>query len=276
MYPNFYKVMSNDKDLNKENPNAVVFVIEPTKSSLDLRKSLTILSKEEQEQVNNYAKDIEFKADAGSILSFDIDAKRSIFVIASAAKSETFLRLKHSRTLVDSIKARHRRRIHLVNPSVKWIDSLLSAVVVSNFKPQKFVKAEEKQEKSDEQLSLLISTPKDQAAEANKVASASAQAAIATNLVRDLTMLPANVLDCAGFVDRAKKLAKAQGLTCVVNDYKKLKQMKAGAFVAVAQGSSHEDSAIVQLSYRAAKSKKTVALVGKGITFDTGGVNVEI
>jgi leucyl aminopeptidase len=275
VYPNFYKVISSDKDISKENPNAVVFVIEPSKGSVDLRKSLTTLSKEEQEQVNNYAKDIAFKAEAGSVLSFDIDAKRSIFVIASDPKSETFFRLKHSRTLVERITARHRRRILLVNASVGWIDALLSAVVVSNFRPQKFGKVEEKNGKANEQLSLLISTTKEQAAEVNKIASASALEAIATNLVRDLTMLPANVLDCAGFVDRAKKLAKEQGLTCVVNDYKKLKQMKAGAFIAVAQGSSHEDSAIVQLSYRSTKSKKSVALVGKGITFDTGGVNVK-
>ncbi len=275
MYPNFYKIISNDKELSKENPNAVVFIIEPKKGSLDLRKSLTILTKEEQEEVNNYAKDIEYKADAGNVLSFDIDAKRSVFIIASDVNAETFLRLKHSRTLVEQIKARHRRNVLLVNPSSKWIDSLLSAVVVSNFKPQKFVKEDATTDKKDELLSLLIMTSKDHVAEATKAASASAEAALATNLVRDLTMLPANVLDCAGFVDRAKKIAKAQGLTCVVNDYKKLKQMKAGAFIAVAQGSSHEDSAIVHLSYRSTKSKKTVALVGKGITFDTGGVNVK-
>jgi leucyl aminopeptidase len=51
--------------------------------------------------------------------------------------------------------------------------------------------------------------------------------------------------------------------------------MGAGAFVAVAQGSTHEDAAIVRLRYRARRAKKTVALVGKGICFDTGGHNLK-
>jgi len=64
---------------------------------------------------------------------------------------------------------------------------------------------------------------------------------------------------------------------------KRLKKLKAGAFLAVARGSSHEDAAIVRLAYRASakgeggrgKGGKTIALVGKGICFDTGGHNLK-
>jgi leucyl aminopeptidase len=58
----------------------------------------------------------------------------------------------------------------------------------------------------------------------------------------------------------------------------KLRKMKAGAFLAVARGSGHEDAAIVRLSYggKAGRAKaKTIALVGKGICFDTGGHNLK-
>jgi leucyl aminopeptidase len=51
--------------------------------------------------------------------------------------------------------------------------------------------------------------------------------------------------------------------------------MGAGAFVAVAQGSSEEDAAIVHLRYRRKGARKSVALVGKGICFDTGGHNLK-
>src|SRR6185295_14623452 len=54
-----------------------------------------------------------------------------------------------------------------------------------------------------------------------------------------------------------------------------LRKLGAGAFVAVAQGSADEDAAIVHLRYRHAKARKTVALVGKGICFDTGGHNLK-
>ena len=55
----------------------------------------------------------------------------------------------------------------------------------------------------------------------------------------------------------------------------KLRKMGAGAFVAVAQGSDPEDAAIVHLTYKHPKAKQTVALVGKGICFDTGGHNLK-
>ena len=55
----------------------------------------------------------------------------------------------------------------------------------------------------------------------------------------------------------------------------KLRKMGAGAFVAVAQGSDREDAAIVHLTYKHPKAKQTIALVGKGICFDTGGHNLK-
>src|SRR5665811_899812 len=51
--------------------------------------------------------------------------------------------------------------------------------------------------------------------------------------------------------------------------------MGAGAFVAVAQGSEIDDAAIVHLSYKHPQAKLSVALVGKGICFDTGGHNLK-
>jgi leucyl aminopeptidase len=56
---------------------------------------------------------------------------------------------------------------------------------------------------------------------------------------------------------------------------KKLKKMGAGAFVAVGQGSDPQDAAIVRLTYAPKKATQTIALVGKGICFDTGGHNLK-
>jgi leucyl aminopeptidase len=54
-----------------------------------------------------------------------------------------------------------------------------------------------------------------------------------------------------------------------------LKQMGAGAFYAVGQGSEPKDAAIVRLTYTPKEAKKHIALVGKGICFDTGGHNLK-
>src|SRR3989338_1391093 len=94
-------------------------------------------------------------------------------------------------------------------------------------------------------------------------------------LCRELTILPPNELTPALYRGRIKKLAQQHGWQHEEFDMKKLRKMGAGAFVAVAQGSDPEDAAIVHLSYRHPKAKQTVALVGKGICFDTGGHNLK-
>jgi leucyl aminopeptidase len=94
-------------------------------------------------------------------------------------------------------------------------------------------------------------------------------------LARELTMLPANDLTPGLYRDRIRKLAKSENWKCAEFDLKKLRKMGAGAFVAVAQGSEEEDAAIVHLSRRHPDAKQTVALVGKGICFDTGGHNLK-
>ena len=99
--------------------------------------------------------------------------------------------------------------------------------------------------------------------------------AMGSLLCRELTALPPNELTPAAYRARAKRLAREHRWKHEEFDMKALRRMGAGAFVAVAQGSDPEDAAIVHLSYRHPKAKKTVALVGKGICFDTGGHNLK-
>ncbi len=94
-------------------------------------------------------------------------------------------------------------------------------------------------------------------------------------LARRLTMLPPNELSPAQYRKQIAALAKEHGWSQDVYDLKKLRKIGAGAFVAVAQGSTADDAAIVHLRYRAKNAKQTWALVGKGICFDTGGHNLK-
>jgi leucyl aminopeptidase len=94
-------------------------------------------------------------------------------------------------------------------------------------------------------------------------------------LVRELTVLPANELTPALYRERLKQLAEAEHWKYEEFDLRKLREMGAGAFVAVAQGSAQEDAAIVHLQRRVENPRNTVALVGKGICFDTGGHNLK-
>jgi leucyl aminopeptidase len=98
-------------------------------------------------------------------------------------------------------------------------------------------------------------------------------------LARELTAMAPNELTPATYRKRIRDVAKEAGLSIEEFDFRALKKMGAGAFCAVAQGSHHEDAAIVHLAWKPKlkneSSKKTVALVGKGICFDTGGHNLK-
>lgn len=101
-------------------------------------------------------------------------------------------------------------------------------------------------------------------------------------LARELTATPPNTLDPTRYRQRLRSLAHERGFAIEEFDFRKLKKMGAGAFCAVAQGSDGEGggAAIVRLSWqpkKVAKTKatKTIALVGKGICYDTGGHNLK-
>ncbi|MGZ8256464.1 MAG: M17 family metallopeptidase [Gallionella sp.] len=110
----------------------------------------------------------------------------------------------------------------------------------------------------------------------NQQAFAALRAQAAGNLLcRELTVLAPNQLTPTHYRQRIQSLAQANNWTVEAFDMSALREMGAGAFVAVAQGSDIADAAIVHIAYRHAEAKQTVALVGKGICFDTGGHNLK-
>ncbi len=97
------------------------------------------------------------------------------------------------------------------------------------------------------------------------------------HLARALTVLPPNTLTPGVYRKQAMELARRHRWKATFYDVKKLARLKAGAFLAVAQGSPDADAGILHLRYAPGKKsrKKTLALVGKGICFDTGGTNLK-
>lgn len=96
-------------------------------------------------------------------------------------------------------------------------------------------------------------------------------------LTRDLGNTPGNVCHPTYLASQARKLAnQSKKMTCKVIDEKELKAMGAGAFCAVSQGSKHPGKLIL-LQYKGAKQRTAApyTFVGKGITFDTGGISIK-
>ncbi|MDR6715485.1 leucyl aminopeptidase [Pseudomonas hunanensis] len=102
--------------------------------------------------------------------------------------------------------------------------------------------------------------------------------AIATGMAftRDLGNLPPNICHPTYLAEQAKELGKAhKGLKVEVFDEKKIKELGMGSFYAVGQGSEQPPRLIVMQYQGAKKSEKPFVLVGKGITFDTGGISLK-
>ncbi len=99
-----------------------------------------------------------------------------------------------------------------------------------------------------------------------------------SQVTRELTWLPPNLLTPGTYRKRIRALAKEAGWSVEEYDLAKLEKMEAGAFLAVARGSPKRDAAIVHLTYDGTSKRakgKAHALVGKGICFDTGGHNLK-
>ncbi|HEV7814985.1 MAG TPA: leucyl aminopeptidase [Janthinobacterium sp.] len=96
-----------------------------------------------------------------------------------------------------------------------------------------------------------------------------------TDLTKDLGNLPANICTPTYLANTAKKLAKDYNFDVEVLDRKQLEALKMGSFLSVTNGSEQPPKFIV-LKHMGGKPKDApVVLVGKGITFDTGGISIK-
>lgn len=103
--------------------------------------------------------------------------------------------------------------------------------------------------------------------------------AAGTNLARWLTALPPNILDARGYNRAIADLARKNGLSFKWLDEQALRRAGAHAFLAVSAANEQSVAGIAHLQYRPGRRKVArapdIALVGKGILFDTGGVNLK-
>ena len=96
------------------------------------------------------------------------------------------------------------------------------------------------------------------------------------NWAREMINEPGNLLPPRVLADKAQAMARQEGLDCEVLDRERMKQLGMGALLGVAQG-SEEPPFLIVVRYKPAnpKSADHLGLVGKGVTFDTGGVSIK-
>jgi leucyl aminopeptidase len=93
-------------------------------------------------------------------------------------------------------------------------------------------------------------------------------------MARDLVNGPANAVTPTLLAEKARRIASDCGMDIQVMEVKEAEAMGMGAFVAVTKG-SREPAKFITLEYNRGKGYDTIALVGKGITFDSGGISIK-
>lgn len=224
----------------------------------------------------------EFKAESGSTLLLHapagLKAERLVVVGAGkAAKLSTAELRKAAGTTIRTAKAKNIRDAAIVFPKV---DANLDAAAVSRALIEGILLADydadtyrsQREDRSMQNVAVLATqTSAIEAGFREGEVFAAAQ-----NFARSLVNEPGNVLTPTELGRRAAAMCEANGLLCEVHSTEKLKELGMGSFLGVAQGSV-QPPALIVMRYKPAKAANSnvVGLVGKGITFDTGGISIK-
>jgi leucyl aminopeptidase len=124
-------------------------------------------------------------------------------------------------------------------------------------------------------LRKILAGPVRKAPPAERGLTHGAAVAAAMNVQRDLANLPANVCTPTYLAEEARALAKRHGLSIKVLDEAAIRREKMGCLLAVSQG-SHQAPRFIVLEYQGTKKEQApLVLVGKGVTFDSGGISLK-
>jgi leucyl aminopeptidase len=206
-----------------------------------------------------------------------LKAKRLLLLGGGKAKKFSTVDLrKIAGTAVRSLKSKKVRNIAIVLPESSVSAADAAKAVVEGAFIGAFDSDTYKSDRKDLNIdSLTIVAQGDQAA----IKKAIDEAQIigeSLNFTRSLVNEPSNRMTPTILADHAKKMSQEVGLKCEIFGADKIKELKMGAFWGVAQGSD-EPPALIVMRYEpaGAPEKPVLGLVGKGITFDTGGISIK-
>jgi leucyl aminopeptidase len=139
----------------------------------------------------------------------------------------------------------------------------------------RFDRLKSKKDNKRRQIKLAVGLTKKPAAAVGRALECGAALAGGMSLAKDLGNLPSNICTPSYLAKQAEELAREYKLKCQVFEEKDMQKLGMGALLAVTKG-SREPAKLVVLQYQGASKKdRPVVLVGKGITFDTGGISLK-
>src|SRR6266849_5139793 len=206
-----------------------------------------------------------------------LKAKRLLLVGGGKAKNFSAAELrKLAGAAVRTLKGKSIRSFAFALPgngvsANDGVRAIVEGAFVGNFDPD-YYKSDRKDEKIDAVTIITKGDPKalETAMQAGRIVAES------QNFTRDLVNEPSNRMTPTMMAERAQQMAEEVGLKCEAYGADKIRQLKMGAFWGVAQGSD-EPPALIVLRYEpaGAADKIHLGLVGKAVTFDTGGISIK-
>lgn len=169
----------------------------------------------------------------------------------------------------------HLTELAMGNRDIRW--RVNHAVTVARDVIYRFDRMKSKPEAGSPSLHRLVIGAGDKSAHRQAAAGLDQGLAVShgMNLAKDLGNLPGNVCTPAYLAEQARELAKRYRMKVQVLERKDMEKLGMGTLLSVAQGSAQPPK-LITLEYRGAgKSQKPVVLVGKGVTFDTGGISIK-
>ena len=152
---------------------------------------------------------------------------------------------------------------------------IAEALAQTDYKYDAFISQKKDEKPKPGNITATLIPPDGVEPKRAKALQASARAlAEAVRVVRDLGNMPSNIMTPTRLAERAEEVAKASGLKCTVYGRKEIERMKMGGLLAVNRGSAEEPRFVV-MEHAPRRAKQHVALVGKGITFDSGGISIK-
>ena len=153
--------------------------------------------------------------------------------------------------------------------------TITEGVIASDFETDKY-KTDKKNDKSIESFTIIGFTEAEKATGEKGIAKGRTIGE-AQNFTRDLVNEPSNKLTPVILAEKAKVMAKEAGLAVEILDEKKIAELKMGALLSVAQGGP-EPPRVIVITYTPSAAKSgapVVGLIGKAVTFDTGGISIK-
>ena len=208
-----------------------------------------------------------------------LKAKRLLVVSCGKAKSFSHVDLrKGAGTALRALKPKMIKICAFALPELSTgaedaVRAVVEGAYVADLDPDTY--RSDRKDYSTQEITVISPTGSDQA----KLQRAMDQARIiaeSQNFTRELVNEPSNRLTPTMLADRAKKMCDSVGLKCEIMGPDKIKALKMGAFWSVAQGSDEEPRLIVmRYEPQGVPEKPVLGLVGKGVTFDTGGISIK-